>query len=149
MKLVRGAAVLVGLLDLAFALLFLISPQALDKDVTAVYPRWLGVCLLASAVMLFIIASDPERYLPLLYVNVGARIVAVLVGLLYITKAFTLVVTIAASDGALSAILVAALAYAARQERAVAAPSGPERKAEPKPKTKPSGGGKKDKAKKG
>ena len=148
MKLVRGAAILVGLLDLAFALLFLISPLALDKYVTAVYPRWLGVCLLASSVMLLIIASDPERYLALLYVNVGARIVAVLVGLLYITSAFTVVVTITASDGALSAILVAALVYAARQERAAAASSGAEPKPEAKPKPKPAGG-KKGKRKKG
>ncbi len=125
MKLVRGAAVLAGLIDVAFALLFLINPQALDEGVTAVYPRWLGACLLASAVALFIIASDPERYFPLLYVNVGARIVVVLVGLLYITKAFSVVVTVAASDGALSAILVAAIVYAVKQRREEARASEP------------------------
>lgn len=146
MKLVRGAAVLAGLIDFVFALLFIINPEALD-DPEAVYPRWLGVCLLASAVMLFIIVSDPERYLPLLYVNIGARAVAALIGLLHF-RPFVIIITTAVSNGAPAVILVAALVYAARQARSASASSGPQPKAKEKAKAKPSGGGKKGKGKK-
>ena len=147
MKLVRGAAVLAGLIDFVFALLFLINPEALD-DPEAVYPRWLGVCLLASAVMLFIIVSDPERYLPLLYVNIGARAVAALIGLLHF-RPFVIIITTAVSNGAPAVILIAALVYAARQESSAAAPSKPAGESDSKPRGKPSGGGKKGKGKKG
>jgi hypothetical protein len=144
MKLVRGAAVLAGLIDFVFALLFIINPEALD-DPEAVYPRWLGVCLLASAVMLFMIVSDPERYLPLLYVNIGARAVAALIGLLHV-RPFVIIITTAVSNGAPAVILIAALVYAARQARSASVSSGTQ--SEPKEKTKPSGGGKKGEGKK-
>ncbi len=129
MKLVRGAAALVGLIDLAFALLFLISPDALaGKGLgidSFVYPRWLGLCLLASAALLFLVATDAERYLPIVFLNVGARVLVVLVGLIHIAKQPLLVITVAASNGALSAILVAAIVYAVKQRREEARASEP------------------------
>lgn len=147
MKLVHAAA---GVADLGFAVMFLTSPGTLAEGAEEfVHARWLGVCLFASAAMLFFIASDPERYLPVLYVNVGARIVVALVGLLYLfSRQFPLVIMAGAIQGILAAVLVAALVYAARQERAAAASSGAEAKLKPKPKGKPAGG-KKGKRKKG
>lgn len=148
MKLVHVAA---GVVDLGFGIIFLTSPGTLAEGAEDfVHARWLGVCLLASAAMLFIIVSDPERYLPVLYVNVGARIVAVLVGLLYLfSRQFPLVIMAAAIQGILAAVLIAAMVYAVRQERSVATPSGPQSKSKEKAKTEPSGGGKKGKGKKG
>ncbi len=114
MKLVRAAAVVAGLADLGFALLFIIKPDALydNPEVKGlIYPRWVGVCALASAVMLFIAVSDPKRYLPMVFVNAGARALVALVCLRYIVSSLALAVTMLASHGALAAILIGALVY--------------------------------------
>ncbi len=114
MKLVRAAAVVAGLADLGFAVLFIIKPDALydNPEVKGlIYPRWVGVCALASAVMLFIAVSDPKRYLPMIFVNAGARALVALVCLRYIVSSLALAVTMLASHGALAAILIGALVY--------------------------------------
>jgi hypothetical protein len=137
MKLVKAAAVLVGLIDLAFAVLFLVRPGALAGEALApeafVYPRWLGICQLASAAMLFLVASDPERYLPVLFINLVARIIVVVVALAYITKQFVLAVTVTAADGALAAILIAAVVYEIKRRREDAAAAEPPAQAKSPP----------------
>jgi hypothetical protein len=75
-----------------------------------VYTQWVGLALLASAGTLFIVVSDPKRYLPFLYVNIAARGLAVLLTVFYITH-FTLFIAILPSHAALAAILVGALVY--------------------------------------
>ena len=70
----------------------------------------MGLAILASAATLFIVVSDPKRYLPFLYVNIAARGLAVLLTVFYITH-FTLFIAILPSHAALAAILVGALVY--------------------------------------
>lgn len=114
MKFVRAAAVIAGLADFGFAVLFIVKPDALYENMEVrglIYPRWVGVCALASAVMLFIAVSDPKRYLPMIFVNAGARALVALVCLRYIVSSFALAVTMLASHGVLAAILIGALVY--------------------------------------
>lgn len=111
MKFVRGAAVVAGIADLGFAALFVLKPGAFHAEMEPkIYAQWVGLALLASAIVLFIVASDPARYLPILYVNAGVRALAALFTVIYFTH-FTLLVAMLPSHGGIVAILVAAVVY--------------------------------------
>jgi fructose-specific phosphotransferase system IIC component len=111
MKLVRAAAVTAGVADLGFAALFVLKPGAFHAEMEPkIYAQWVGLALLASAIVLFIVASDPARYLPILYVNAGIRALAALFTVIYITH-FTLFIAMLPSHAGIVAILVAAAIY--------------------------------------
>lgn len=134
MKLVRAAAVLAGVADLGFGILFLFMPNAFHPEMDPfVYARWVGLALVGSAATLFIVVADPRRYLPVLYVNIGTRGLATLLVLLYITH-FTLFIAILPSHGFLVAILVAALVY---DMKLAEGPDSGEKKPVVKPVVKP------------
>ncbi len=143
MKLVRAAAVVAGLADVGFALLFLLKPGAFHPDLyPLVYARWVGLALVASAATLFLVASAPKKYLPFLYVDIAARGLAVLLTVFYITH-FTLFIAILPSHTALAAILVGALVYELKLRQQKASGGGgkksgqkPGKKGSAKPKSK-------------
>ena len=118
MQLARGAALLAALADVGFGLLFLIRPDALAEDgihtLHFVYARWVAACLFASAALLGLAAREPERFLPVYYVNIGARILVVAVSLLHLARHFVAVMVVLPSQGALAAVMIAALVYDAR-----------------------------------
>jgi hypothetical protein len=122
MKLVRAVAILVGLADLAFAAWFLVGGRSMPGVDNAVYPRWVGVCSLASAALLFMAVSDPERYFPVIFINTGGRALAVLVGIPAALSGQILAVVI--SEGALAAVLVLVVIHAIKERRAAAAEGG-------------------------
>ncbi len=116
MKLVRAAAVLVGLLDFGLGLWFLTSPgdfAGVEGHLEYVHfecARWVGVCCLASAALLLIVASDPERYFPVMFVIAGGHALSALVGIPALVRLPQLAVVV--SDAALAAVLIAAIGYA-------------------------------------
>ena len=117
MKFVRGAAVIAGIADLGFAALFVLKPGAFHAEMEPkIYAQWVGLALLASAIVLFIVASDPARYLPVLYVNTGVRALAALFTAINITH-FTLFLAMLPSHAGIVAILVAAVVYDLRLTR--------------------------------
>ncbi len=119
MKLVRAVAILVGLADLAFAAWFLVGGQSMPGVDDAVYTRWVGMCSLTSAALLFMTVSDPERYFSVLFVNTGGRALAVIVGL---PAAFSSghILAVVISEGALAAVVVLVIIHAIKERRAEA-----------------------------
>ena len=144
MKFVRVAAIVAGVADLAFAALFVLKPGAFHAEMEPkIYAQWVGLALLASAVALFIVASDPKRYLPVLYVDIGVRALAALFTVIYITH-FTLFIAMLPSHAGLVAILVVALVYDMKLAQTglggkPAAKPGVERPAGVKPAQRPPG----------
>lgn len=111
MKFVRAATVVAGVADLGFAALFILKPGAFHPEMTPrIYAQWVGTAFLASAVALFMVASDPKRFLPFLYLDVGVRALAALFTIIYITH-FTLFIAMLPSHAGIVAILVGALVY--------------------------------------
>lgn len=114
MKLVRGAAILVGIADFAFAVAFFLSKGIAPETAgIAEYPRWLGVYRLALAALLFLVVSDPERFFPVTFVVAGAHALVALVAVPAIMRQVHIIV----SDGALAAVLVLSIAYVMKQRR--------------------------------
>ena len=106
-KAVRAAAGFAAAVDLGFAFVFLAYPDALAKGGNDFpYPRWMGICQLASAALLIMVATDAKRFFPVLAVNLAARVAVVAIGFIYVFRQLALVVTVAAADGAVSAIFV-------------------------------------------
>ncbi len=147
MKLVRAVAILVGLADLAFGVYFIVTAGSIDTIMKAPeYARWVGVCSLVSAALLFLVASDPERYFPVIFIATGGRALAAVMGIPAWKQ-----IAITISQGALAAVVVLVILHTIKQRRAVAAaemaaggagPAKPVTKAAAKPdKPKPSGGG--------
>jgi len=122
MKLVRAVAILVGLADLAFAVWFLVGGGSMPGVDNAVYPRWVGMCSLTSAALLFLTVSDPTRYFRVLYVNAGGRALAVLAGIPAALSGHILAMVI--SHGALTAILVLIIIHAIKERRAGGSSAG-------------------------
>jgi hypothetical protein len=121
MKLVRAVAILVGLADLAFGIYFMVSAGSMDT-VSAVpeYARWVGVCSLASAALLFLIASDPERYFPVLFVATGGRALVAIIAIPAVTRQIHMVI----SESALAAVVVLVIIHAIKERRAAAGEGG-------------------------
>lgn len=138
MKLVRAVAVLVGLADLAFAVWFLVGSGGMPGVGALVYPMWAGVGLLGSAALLFLVASDPERFFPIVFIIIGGRALATVVALFVLKGIVILAVGI--SEGALTAILVLVILHAIRQRRAASAEVLEATAREPHP-AKPAGPG--------
>jgi len=121
MKLLRLVAALVALADIAFAFYFVASPAAVSGAESAPeLARWLAVCLGGSAAALVLVASDAERYFPVAFVDAGVRALAALVGLPAIARQIAVVV----SQGALAALLIAAIAYEIKRRREEASVAG-------------------------
>ena len=78
---------------------------------------------LASAATLFLVVSDPERYRPLLFVNTGARVLGVLVGLPSALLARQIHFVL--GQGALAAILVIVIVNELRKAREAELGAGP------------------------
>jgi len=141
MKLARAVAILVGLADLAFAAWFLIGGRSMPGVDNAIYPRWGGVCSLASAALLFLVVSDAERYFRVLYINTGGRALAAVVGIPAALSGHILAVVI--SEGALAAVLVLVIIHAIKERRSAEGEEGakpvvrPAGKPGSKPDTKP------------
>lgn len=121
MKLVRAVAILVGLADLAFGVYFVIGAGSMDKvNLVPEYARWVGVCSLASASLLFLVASNPERFFPAVYINTGGRALIALVAV----PAFTRQIHMVVSEGALTAVLVLVIIHTIKERRAGGASAG-------------------------
>ena len=117
MKLVRAAAVLVGLLDFGLGLWFLTSPGSFSgAEGHFECARGVGVCCLASAALLLIVASDPERYFPVMFVIAGGHALAALVGIPAVIHGGPQLAVVV-SAAALAAVLIAAIVYAVRRRR--------------------------------
>ena len=114
MKLVRAVAILVGLADLAFGIYFMVSAGSMEivREVPE-YARWVGVCSLASAAILFLIASDPKRYFPILFVATGGRALVAIIALPALTRQIHMVV----SESALAAVVVLVIIHAIKERR--------------------------------
>jgi len=130
MKLARAVAILVGLADLAFGVYFLVSAGSMDKvNLVPEYARWVGVCSLASAALLFLMASDPERYFPIVFISTGGRALVALIGIPALTRQIHMVI----SEGALAAVLVLVIIHAIKERRSA------EGKGDAKPVVRPAG----------
>ena len=138
MKLVRAVAILVGLADLAFGVYFLVGAGSMDtvNDVPE-YARWAGVCSLASAALLFLLASDPERYFNVIFISAGGRALVALIALPALTRQIHMVI----SEGALAAVLVLVVIHSIKERRAAAGDAAVVVKPAKKP-DKPGAGGK-------
>lgn len=114
MRYLKYVAVFVALIDLAFAVYFFARPEVVPGAESAPeLLRWLAVCLLGSAASLGLLTSDIERYLPLAFVNAGARILAILVGLPAIARQLAVIV----SQVAVAALFIGVLAYELKKQR--------------------------------
>ena len=140
MKLARAVAILVGLADLAFAAWFLIGGRSMPGVDNAIYPRWVGVCSLASAALLFLVISDAERYFHVLYINTGGRALAALIGIPAAVAALSgHILAVVISEGALAAVLVLVIIHAIKERRSAegAGSARPVVRPAGKPDTKP------------
>jgi hypothetical protein len=107
-KLIRFVAGVVAAADVGFGLLLILHPDTLAEGATAFpHAAWLGAAALGSAGTLVCVAADFMRFFPILCVNVGARTLTVLVGLLYALRQPVLVGAVAAVEGTFAAIFIA------------------------------------------
>lgn len=134
MKILRIAAVVVGLVDLAFAFLLLAMPQDLAgasaSEAVVVDLRLLGLACLGSAAMLSLLVFEPERYMPLAYINGAPKVIAALVAIAALFKQPG-IFGLGLAQGVLAAGLIAAAVYRARTAHRAEGASG-----RPKPKAK-------------
>lgn len=126
MKILRIAAVVVGLVDLAFAFLLLAMPQDLAgaSGEATIYLRLLGLACLGSAAMLSLLVFEPERYMPLAYINGAPKVIAVIIAIAALFRKMPGIFALGLAEGVLAAGLIAAAVYRARTAHRAEGASG-------------------------
>ena len=82
--------------------------------------RPVAIVSIVCCLLLFLMASDPERYFPIVFISTGGRALVALIGIPALTRQIHMVI----SEGALAAVLVLVIIHAIKERRSAEGKGG-------------------------